>query len=97
MYKTKKAPLKKNLLELINEFNEAAGYKINTWKSVVFLSTNNELSERESKKPILFKITSKKNKIPRNKPTRRWKTYTLKKYKTLMKEIEDGPIFFIEF
>ena len=27
--------------------------------------------KEKAKKPILFKITSKKNKIPRNKPTRR--------------------------
>ena len=62
-----KGSTKKNLLELISEFKEAVGYKINTWKSVVFLCTNNELPERKSKKPTLFKITSKKNKIPRNK------------------------------
>ena len=38
------------LLELINEFSEVAGYKINIQKSVAFLYTNNEISERESKK-----------------------------------------------
>ena len=57
----------KKLLELINEFNKVAGYKINIWKSAAFLYTNNELLEKESKKPILFKITSKKNKIPGKK------------------------------
>ena len=40
------------LLELINKFGKVAGYKINTQKSVVFLYTNNELSEREIKKTI---------------------------------------------
>ena len=40
----------KKLLELINEFSKVAGYKINIQKSVAFLYTNNELSERESKK-----------------------------------------------
>ena len=49
----------KKLLELINEFNKVAGYKINIQKSVAFLYINNELSERESKKIILFTITSK--------------------------------------
>ena len=39
----------RKLLELINEFGKAAGYKINIQKSVVFLHTNNELSEREIK------------------------------------------------
>ena len=33
-------------LELINEFNKNAGHKINTQKSVAFLYTNNEPSER---------------------------------------------------
>ena len=37
----------KKLLELINEFGKVAGYKINTLKSVAFLYTNNERSERE--------------------------------------------------
>ena len=38
------------LLELIYEFSKLAGYKINTEKSIAFLCTNNELSERETKK-----------------------------------------------
>ena len=37
----------RKLLELINEFGKVAGYKINTQKSVAFLYTNNERSERE--------------------------------------------------
>ena len=40
----------KKLLELINKFGKAAGYKINIQKSVAFLYTNNELSEKEIKK-----------------------------------------------
>ena len=36
----------RKLLELINEFSKAAGYKINTQKSLAFLYTNNEKSER---------------------------------------------------
>ena len=36
------------LLELINEFNKVAGYKIYIQKSVAFLYTNNKISERES-------------------------------------------------
>ena len=31
-------------LELINEFNKVAGYKVNTQKSLAFLCTNNERS-----------------------------------------------------
>ena len=37
------------LLELINKLSKVAGYKINIQKSVAFLYTNNEISERESK------------------------------------------------
>ena len=37
----------RKLLELMNEFSKVAGYKINTQKSVAFLYTNNERSERE--------------------------------------------------
>ena len=36
----------KQLLELINEFSKAATYKINIQKSIEFLYTKNELSER---------------------------------------------------
>ena len=34
-------------LELINGFGKVAGYKINTQKSLAFLYTNDEKSERE--------------------------------------------------
>ena len=40
----------KKLFELINEFSKVARCKINIQKSIVFLYTNNELPERESKK-----------------------------------------------
>ena len=40
----------RKLLELINEFGKVAGYKINAQKSLAFLYTNNEKSEREIKK-----------------------------------------------
>ena len=39
----------RKLLELISEFSQAAGNKINTQKSLAFLYTNNEKSEREIK------------------------------------------------
>ena len=39
----------RKLLELISEFSKVAGYKINTQKSLAFLYTNNEKSEREIK------------------------------------------------
>ena len=36
----------RKLLELINEYSEVAGYKINTQKSLTFLYTNNEKIEK---------------------------------------------------
>ena len=36
----------RKLLELISEFSKVAGYKINTQKSLAFLYTKNEKSER---------------------------------------------------
>ena len=47
-------------LELINEFNKFAGYKINTQKSLVFPDTNHKRSEREIKTTIPLTITSKR-------------------------------------
>ena len=39
----------RKLLEVISEFSKVAEYKINTQKSLAFLYTNNETSEREIK------------------------------------------------
>ena len=50
----------RKLLKLISEFSKVAGYKINTQKSVAFLYTNNEKSEREIKESIPFMIATKR-------------------------------------
>ena len=42
----------RKLLELINEYSKVAGYKINTQKSLAFLYTSNEKTEREIKETI---------------------------------------------
>ena len=42
----------RTLLELISKFNKVTGYKINTQKSLVFLYTNNDKSEREIKESL---------------------------------------------
>ena len=47
------------LVELISEFSKVIGYKINTEKSLAFLYTNNENSEREIKESIAFSIVTK--------------------------------------
>ena len=51
----------RKLLELITEFSKVARYKINTQKSLAFLYTNNEKSEREIKESIPVTIATKKN------------------------------------
>ena len=50
----------RKLLELINEFSKVAGYKINTQKSLAFLYSNNEKTEREIKETIPFTIAMKR-------------------------------------
>ena len=40
----------RKLLELINEFGRVAGYKINAQKSLAFLYSNDEKSDREIRK-----------------------------------------------
>ena len=54
----------RKLLELISEFSKVTGYKINTQKSLAFLYTNDEKSERGIKKSIPFIITTKRTKYP---------------------------------
>ena len=49
----------RKLLELISTFSKVAGYKINTQKSLAFLYTNNENSEREIKESIPFTTAQK--------------------------------------
>ena len=51
----------RKLLQLISELSKVTGYKINTQKSLAFLYTNNEKSEREIKESIPFTIATKKN------------------------------------
>ena len=50
----------RKLLEPINEYSKVAGYKINTQKSLAFLYTNNEKTEREIKETIPFTIVMKR-------------------------------------
>ena len=49
----------RKLLELINGYSKVAGYKIDTQKSLAFLYTNNEKTEREFKETISFTIETK--------------------------------------
>ena len=74
---------------LSSEFSKVAGYKVNTQKSLAFLYTNNEKSERVIKESIPFTIATKRNKyLGINLPKETKELYTLN-YKKLMKEIKD--------
>ena len=80
----------RKLLKLINEFGKVAGYKINAQKSLAFLYTNNERSEREIKETIPFTIVTKRMKyLGINLPKEAKDVYS-ENYKTLMKEIKDA-------
>ena len=79
----------KNLLELTSEFSKVAGYKINTQKSLAFLNTNNEKSEREIKEVIPFTIATKRIEYLGINLPKETKDCIQKNDKTLMKEIKD--------
>ena len=79
----------RKLLELINEYSKFAGYKINTQKSLAFLSTNNEKTKREIKETIPFTITTRRIKYLETNLPKETKDLCIENYKTLMKEIKD--------
>ena len=79
----------RKLLELISELNKVAGYKINTQKSLAFLHTNNEKSEREIKESVSFTIATKRIKYLGINLSKKTKEMYTENYKTLMKEIKD--------
>ena len=64
-------------------------YKINTQKSLAFLYTNNEKTEREIKETIPFTIAMKRIKYLRIYPPKETKYLYIKNYKTLVKEITE--------
>ena len=67
----------RKLLELISEFSKVAGYKINRHKSLAFLCSNNEKSEREFKESIPLTIATKRIKyLGINSPKEAKELYT---------------------
>ena len=89
----------RKLLELINEFGKVAGYKIYAQKSLAFLSTNDERSEREIKETLPFMIATKRIKYLGINLHGETKDLYAENYKTLMKEIKmiqiDGEIYHV--
>ena len=79
----------RKLLELINKFSRRAGYKINAQKSIAFLYTNDEKSEREIKETLPFTTATKRTKYLGINLPRETKDLYAQNYKTLMKEIKD--------
>ena len=76
----------RKLLQFINEYSKVAGYKISTQKSLAFLYTNNEKTEREIKETIPFTIATKRIKyIGINLPKETEDLY-IENYKILVKE-----------
>ena len=75
----------RKLLELISEFSKVAGYKVSTQKSLAFLYSNNEKSEREIKESIPFTIATKRIKYPGINLSKETKELYSENYKTLMK------------
>ena len=79
----------RKLLELISEYSKVAGYKTNTQKSLEFLYTNNEKTEREIKETTPFTITTKRIKYVVVYLPKETKDLYIENYKTLMKEIKE--------
>ena len=79
----------RTLLELIHEYSKVAGYEINTVKSLAFLYTNNEKTERETKETIPFTTAMKRIKYLGINLPKETKDLYMVNYKTLMIEIKD--------
>ena len=79
----------RKLPDLITEFHKVAGYKINAQKSVAFLYTNDEKSEREIKETLPITTTTKRIKCLGINLPRETKDLYAENYKTLLKEIKD--------
>ena len=91
LYKENPQDSTRKLLNLINEYSKVEGYKVNTQKSLAFLYTNKEKTEREIKETTIHHC-NEKNKILRENLPKETKDLYIEKYKALMKEIKDDTI-----
>ena len=89
LYRENPKDATRKLLELINEFGKVTGYKINAHKSLAFLYTNDEKSEREIKETLPFTTATKRKKYLGINLPRETKDLYAENCKTLMKEIKD--------
>ena len=77
----------------MNEVGKVAGYKINTLKSLAYLYTSNEKSQREIKETVPFTTASKRIKYLGINLPKEVKDLYSENYMTLMKEInEDSDV-----
>ena len=76
----------RKLLDLINQFSNIAGYKINKHKPKAFLYASDETAERQMRKTTPFAIASKKLKHLEINLTKEVKHLYNENYKTLKKE-----------
>jgi hypothetical protein len=79
----------RELLNLINSFSEVAGYKISSNKSVAFLYTKDKQAEKEITETTTFTIVTKNIKYLGVTLSKKVKDLYDKKFKSLMKEVED--------
>ena len=90
----------RNLLTIFTTLylrKDSAGYKINAQKSLAFLYTNNEKSEREIKETIPFTMATKRIKYLGINLPKAVKDLYSENYKTLMKEIKDGASLVVQW
>ena len=79
----------RKLLQLIKEYSKVVGYKINMQKSIAFLYTLSEKTEREIKETIPFTIAMKRIKYLGINLSKETKDLYIENYKTLVKEIKE--------
>jgi hypothetical protein len=77
------------LQDTIKSYSKVAGYKINIEKSLAFLYTNNEQTEKECMKTIPFTIASKTIKYLGVNLTKDVKDLYKENYTLLKKEIDE--------
>ena len=82
-------PKNSKLLELINEYSKVSAYKINTQKSLAFLYTNNEKTEREIMEITPFTIAMQRIEYIGINLPKETKDLYIENYKTLVKEIKE--------